>query len=148
MYIRKLEFSDLSALLELYAFLHETDDALPEQAVIEEVWHEIMSSSSFSYFCVFEVNRLLASCTISVIPNLTRACRPYGLIENVVTHADFRKRGFGRALLKHCLAFAWREGCYKVMLLSGRKDEATFSFYENAGFNRHEKQAFIARSNS
>ncbi len=148
MNIRKLEFSDLSSLLELYTFLHASDDALPEQLVIEELWHEIMASSRFSYFGIFEMDKLVASCTISVIPNLTRACRPYGLIENVVTHADFRKRGFAKALLSHCLAFAWHEGCYKVMLLTGRKDEATISFYENAGFNRHEKQAFIIKSNS
>jgi hypothetical protein len=31
------------------------------------------------------------------------------------------------------------------MLLTGRKDEAIFNFYESAGFNRDEKQAFVAR---
>jgi hypothetical protein len=31
------------------------------------------------------------------------------------------------------------------MLLSGRKDEATLRFYEAAGFDRNEKQAFIAK---
>jgi hypothetical protein len=29
------------------------------------------------------------------------------------------------------------------MLLTGRKDQATFEFYEAADFDRHEKQAFI-----
>ncbi len=114
MNIRKLELDDLSALLELYSFLHETDDALPGQVVMEELWPVIMASSRFSDFGVFEMHK---SCTSSVIPYLTRACRPYGLIENVVTHAGVRKRGFGKALLSHCLAFAWREGCYKVILL-------------------------------
>ncbi|MBK6004527.1 hypothetical protein JJB11_00365 [Ramlibacter ginsenosidimutans] len=36
-------------------------------------------------------------------------------------------------------------GCYKVMLQTGRLDEGTFRFYESAGFDRHGKQAFIAR---
>ncbi|MDM0009985.1 transposase [Variovorax sp. J22G73] len=35
---------------------------------------------------------------------------------------------------------------YKVMLMTGRKDEATFRFYEAAGFNRDDKQAFIAKA--
>jgi GNAT superfamily N-acetyltransferase len=88
---------------------------------------------------------LVSSCALSVIPNLTRGCKPYGLIENVVTHSNHRNQGYGKALLAHTLAYAWSVGCYKVMLLTGRKDPATFQFYESAGFNRHEKQAFIAK---
>jgi len=36
---------------------------------------------------------------VEVIPNLTRACRPYGVIENVVTHSSHRGQGWGHALL-------------------------------------------------
>ncbi|MGE4339936.1 MAG: GNAT family N-acetyltransferase, partial [Pigmentiphaga sp.] len=78
-------------------------------------------------------------------PNLTRGCKPYGLIENVVTHAAFRGRGHAKALLGHALKAAWIAGCYKVMLMTGRKDEATLKFYESAGFDRQEKQTFIAK---
>lgn len=67
------------------------------------------------------------------------------VIENVVTHSAHRSRGHGQALLRHALSFAWSQGCYKVMLMTGRKDEAIFRFYESAGFDRHDKQAFIAR---
>jgi GNAT superfamily N-acetyltransferase len=88
---------------------------------------------------------LVSSCTLTVIPNLTRACRPYGVIENVVTHAQYRGQGWGKALLTHALGEAWRQNCYKVMLLTGRKDEATLRFYEQAGFDRHDKQAFVAK---
>jgi hypothetical protein len=35
-----------------------------------------------------------------------------------------------------------------VMPMTGRKDEATYRFYEAAGFNRHDKQAFIAKAPS
>ena len=42
-------------------------------------------------------------------------------------------------------ALAWRERCYKVMLMTGRKDEHTLRFYEQAGFDRHGKQAFVAK---
>jgi len=62
-----------------------------------------------------------------------------------VTDAHYRQRGYGKAILAHALAHAWSVGCYKVMLLTGRKSEATFQFYESAGFNRHDKQAFIAK---
>jgi hypothetical protein len=31
------------------------------------------------------------------------------------------------------------------MLLTGRKDEATLRFYRQAGFDQHDKQAFVAK---
>jgi GNAT superfamily N-acetyltransferase len=40
------------------------------------------------------------------VPNLTRGGSPYALIENVVTHHDFRKRGFGKQILNFALAAA------------------------------------------
>lgn len=38
---------------------------------------------------------------------------------------------------------AREHGCYKAMLLTGHKDEATLKFYEQAGFARGEKTGFI-----
>jgi GNAT superfamily N-acetyltransferase len=80
-----------------------------------------------------------------IIPNLTRACKPYGVIENVVTHQEHRQQGLGKAVLAHALQFAWSQTCYKVLLSTGRKDEATLQFYEHAGFDRNAKQAFVAK---
>jgi GNAT superfamily N-acetyltransferase len=67
------------------------------------------------------------------------------LIENVVTHADYRQRGLGTMVLRHALEAAWREGCYKVMLLTGRQDPAVHRFYEKVGFEGGEKTGYIAR---
>jgi len=43
------------------------------------------------------------------------------------------------------LEYAWKKGCYKAMLMTGRLDEGIFNFYESSGFSRHEKQAFVAK---
>jgi GNAT superfamily N-acetyltransferase len=145
MRIRRLQAGDLDELLALYTHLHSSDTPRPPEAVTRSVWAELMASPSHRYFGAFVDERLVASCALAVIPNLTRSCRPYGVIENVVTHADHRRRGYATALLKAALADAWSAQCYKVMLLSGRKDEATLRFYEAAGFDRNEKQAFIAK---
>jgi GNAT superfamily N-acetyltransferase len=103
-----------------------------------------MASDRYAYFGGFIGEELVSTCALAVIPNLTRGCRPYGVIENVVTHASHRRRGYGTALLRAALARAWREGCYKVMLMTGRKDDETFHFYRSAGFDSDEKQAFVA----
>lgn len=145
MNIRLIHQNELNGLLALYAHLHKSDEPLPESPVVEAAWQELMANPRCKYFGGYIGNTLVSSCTITVIPNLTRGCRPYGVIENVVTNASHRNQGYGKAMLAHALSHAWSVGCYKVMLLTGRKDEATFQFYESAGFDRREKQAFIAK---
>jgi len=45
-------------------------------------------------------------------------------------------------LLTHARNMAWQMNCYKVMLMTSRKDERTLGFYEASGFDRNAKQAF------
>lgn len=145
MKIRHLTEEDLPALLDLYTHLHTSDSPLPSGEEISAVWTEILNNERIRYFALFVEDELVSSCTINVIPNLTRGCRPYGLIENVVTHVAHRKRGYGTAVLHAALDHAWSVGCYKVMLMTGRKDDSTLHFYQSAGFDSNGKQAFIAK---
>ena len=145
LHIRSLASGELQALLALYQHLHASDDPAPSPDHVEAVWAGLLADSHHLYLGGFVGGQLVASCVLTVIPNLTRGCRPYGLIENVVTHGAFRQRGFGKAVLQHALQQAWARGCYKAMLMTGRKDEAIMRFYEDAGFDRHDKQAFVAR---
>jgi len=142
---RALHASELDDLLALYAHLHDSDIPLPGRDRVEATWREIQENSRLKYFGVYIDGKLVSSCTLSITPNLTRGCKPYGLVENVVTHKDFRSRGHGKAVLECALRYAWSQGCYKVMLLTGRKDEGTYRFYESAGFDRNAKQAFLAK---
>jgi len=66
-------------------------------------------------------------------------------VENVVTHGDHRRKGWGKAVLKAALTYAWDRNCCKVMLLTGRMNEGVYRFYETAGFERYAKQAFLAK---
>lgn len=144
--IRPLTHDDLDALLDLYYHLHANDVPLPERNDVEQVWRTALAMPGSRYYGAFDDSTLVAACAITVIPNLTRGCRPYSVIENVVTHEDHRRRGWGRAVMTAALDFAWSQRCYKVMLLTGRKDESVWRFYESLGFDRHDKIAFVARS--
>ena len=145
MKIRELKSTDLNDLLALYSHMHSEDAPLPERKIVEKVWQEIQGNAQFKYFGAFIDRKLVSSCTLSVIPNLTRGCRPYGVIENVVTQSEYRRKGYASNILKHALSYAWRKECYKVMLLTGRKTEDVYRFYESVGFDRHAKQAFLAK---
>ncbi len=64
-------------------------------------------------------------------------------IENVVTHADHRGKGYAGECLAYAKKIAEQENCYKRMLLTGSKKLETLHFYEKAGYNSSDKTAFI-----
>ncbi len=145
MNIREIAASELQELLSLYEHLHTSDDPPPDRTVLESLWQDIQKNPLLKYFGGFIDDKLISACTLTITPNLTRGCHPYGVIENVVTHRDFRRKGHGRSVLNHALSYAWKQSCYKVMLMTGRKDEGTYRFYESVGFDRNAKQAFLAK---
>ena len=142
MLIRALKPDDLDALLALYAHLFSTDDPLPERTKVIQIWGSMIDNPMLHCLGLELDDRLVSSCTLTITPNLTRGARPYGQIETVVTHADYRRCGLGEALIRHALSIAWEHNCYKVMLMTGRGD--VHDFYEQCGFRKDVKTGFVA----
>jgi GNAT superfamily N-acetyltransferase len=134
--IRAAGRADLVSIRELYRHLHPDEPVLPDGEA-EAAWHRLIGHPGLTvYLGLQSGGQPVASCTLVVIPNLTRSAAPYALIENVVTHGDHRQRGYGRAVLHAAVAAAWEAGCYKVMLMTGSRNPATHAFYRNAGFEQ------------
>jgi GNAT superfamily N-acetyltransferase len=141
--IRDVREGELQQLLELYRHLHAEDLPLPAEDRLLGLWKSICRNDCLAYLAAEVDGRLVSSCTLAIVPNLTRGARPYAVIENVVTHREYRRRGFGTAVLGAAVERARAKGCYKVMLLTGSKEEATLRFYERAGFRRDAKTGFL-----
>lgn len=140
--VREAKKEDLKEILELYLFLHE--ESVPEQSEhLQHTWDQI-TGDGHHHLIVNEVDgRIVSSCVCVIIPNLTRNVRPYAFIENVVTHSDFRGQGLATQCLDYARDLARKSNCYKMMLLTGSKEEKTLNFYKNAGYNSADKTAFI-----
>lgn len=138
--IKEIELLDL---LKLYKYLHKTDKWPENDMVIEKTWESICNNPNILYFVAEIDGELIGSCHLVIIPNLTRGCKPYGIIENVVTHCDYRSKGVGKGLLQFALSVAWGLECYKVMLMTGSKQDWVYKFYEDAGFQKNVKTAFV-----
>jgi GNAT superfamily N-acetyltransferase len=141
--IRQAGRSDLPALLALYPHL-DPDDRLPSLEQAEQRFEQLGRYSGSGIFIGSVHDVLASSCTLIVIPNLTRAGQPYGLIENVVTRATYRGRGFGKQILQAAVEAAWKADCYKVMLMTGSKKPSILAFYASAGFEQN-KTGFQVR---
>ena len=142
MLIREIRKSDLNGLQVLYLHLHENEE-LPETPELASLWDEIITDKNY-YILVGEIkSKIVSSVTMLVIKNLTRGLRPYALIENVVTHANYRCKGYAQSLMQRAIEIAESRGCYKIMLLTGAKSKSTLKFYEKCGFNSKDKTAFI-----
>ncbi len=100
MTVREIRDNELSNLLELYKHLHEL--GIPDNGEhLQNIWAAICSDENH-HIIVCEVDgKLVSSCVCVVIPNLTRNIRPYAFIENVVTHADHREKGYATACLNY-----------------------------------------------
>jgi ribosomal protein S18 acetylase RimI-like enzyme len=112
--VRLIKQNELEKLLRLYEHLNLDDPVLKADKSLKKHWKEILSDPNYFYMVVEEEEKLVSSCNLTVIKNLTRATRPYGLIKNVVTHPDYRKRGYGSAVLKKAVEIAQENNCYKV----------------------------------
>lgn len=140
-----IQRDELPGLLELYGYFHPEDPILQSTPQLQWQWEQIFNNTAYRYVVSRIDGKLVSTCTLVLVQNLSRSGRPYGLIENVVTHPEYRLQGHGTAVLRHALELAWEHGCYKVMLMTGSKSESTLKFYENAGFVSGEKTGFVAR---
>ena len=140
--VREIKEHELNELLQLYLFLHE--ESVPEMTIhLKDTWDSIIMDKNH-HIIVNEIDgKIVSSCVCVIIPNLTRNIRPYAFVENVVTHSNYRGKGYATECLNFAKELATKANCYKIMLLTGSKKQSTLNFYEKAGYNSTDKTAFI-----
>ncbi|MCM1387401.1 MAG: GNAT family N-acetyltransferase [Bacillus sp. (in: Bacteria)] len=140
--IREITDQDFDGLMKLYMQLH--DNPMPERTPdIMAKWHKILTDKDHHIIVAEEDGKIVSSCVCVIIPNLTHNQQPYAFVENVITDSAYRKMGLASACLARAKEIAERENCYKLMLLTGSKEESTLNFYRRAGYNSEDKTAFI-----
>ena len=140
--VREVYENELNQILELYLHLHE--ETIPEMTeYLKNTWNTIIQDENHHIIVKETDGKIVSSCVCVIIPNLTRNVRPYTFVENVVTHSDYRGKGYATECLNFARDLAVSKKCYKMMLLTGSKSQATLNFYGNAGYNSTDKTAFI-----
>lgn len=126
---------DAEALLALYDFLSSDNERCPLELARVNI-SKICQIDGSAVLLGEKNGKALTTCTLIIVPNISRGGRPYAIIENVVTHPDHRGKGLGKVILDAACERAWNSDCYKVMLSTGSTRPSTLSFYESADFEQ------------
>jgi len=141
--VREAVEEDYNRIAALMQQLNPADVPLDKSAG-KGLFKTILNDANLTVFLAEFDGIPIATCYLNVIPNLTRSGRPYALIDNVVTDSQHLRKGIGTVLLKQVICYAFEQGCYKVMLLTGR-DDNIHAFYESCGMDKNSKTAFVKR---
>lgn len=133
--IRTVGEATLPGLASLYRFLHPQDPAL---AVVtaRTTLRQAAAEPGSAVFVGFLADVPLSSCAMMMVPSGTRAGKPSALIENVVTHPEQRRRGYGTLVLRAALTRAWAAGCFRATVLTTSLDDVPAAFFLSSGFER------------
>lgn len=140
--IREARKTDLKHLLALYTQLNNNQMPIIDEN-LQQLWKDILSDANHHIIVGIIGEKIVSSCVLIIIKNLTHNQRPYALIENVITSEECRGEGYATAILNFAKTIAESEKCYKIMLMTGSKKESTLNFYKRAGYNDKDKTAFI-----
>ena len=147
MMIRKAKATDAEDLKVLY-FEYLTQYP-PKEEQNMTLWAELLSrfeKDDHMYLLVAEEDgKAVSSVQMAIIESLTHNVRPFAVIENVVTHGDYRNRGYASALLQRASEIAKDKNCYKVFLETGSNKESTLNFYRNNGFEIDAKHSCLKK---
>lgn len=125
--------------------LNPSRPLLPEPVALE-IFGQILKQAGCHLWVAVVGDELVSTCMLAMFLNPMRGGRPYAFVENVVTHAEHRRNGHGRAVIEAALTEAWNHGAHHVTLMSGRKDPGVHLFYESCGFEGGIHAAYWARS--
>jgi GNAT superfamily N-acetyltransferase len=81
-------------------------------------------------FMLLDKNILVATATI-IMEDKIRYKQKCCHIEDVAVMSAYRKKGYGKAIVEHCINYAVGENCYKVRLNCA---DHLIKFYSGAGF--------------
>ena len=147
MIIRKAKNTDANDLKILY-FDYLTQFP-PKKEQDMSLWRQLLDKfekdENMYLLVVEEDGKVVSSVQMAIIESLTHNVSPFAVVENVVTHINYRNKGYASALLKQATEIAKERRCYKIFLETGSNKESTLNFYRNNGFSIDEKHSCLKR---
>jgi GNAT superfamily N-acetyltransferase len=139
--IRKLEFSDLNDLSDLFVeFTGKQSDLNAMKTQMELI------SRNDDYLVVVASldNKVIGTAMAIKCLDLVGNCNSFLLVENVVVSSVYRGRGIGKLIMNRIEEFAVLKKCNYIVLVSGNNRSQAHKFYEDLGYSK-DNQGFKKR---
>lgn len=138
MIIREAGEADLPALIAMFAADDKGGhgDTTDPDAFIDylEAFRRIVESPDNRLLVIEADGEVVGTAQYTIIPSLPGRGSSKMTVEAVQVRADRRGRGYGEALMHHCIAIAKAEGLGLVDLMSNAVRTDAHRFYERIGF--------------
>ncbi|MDP2948429.1 MAG: GNAT family N-acetyltransferase [Chloroflexota bacterium] len=131
--------ADLPRLLEL---LGQIDSSMYPQredasdALRLSVFRQIAADPRQHLLVAEADGRIVGTAQLTVIPHLSRSCKPLAVVEGVVVDEAYRGKGVGAALMRAVEQIARQAGCYKLTLSTNLARSGAHRFYSRLGWQR------------
>jgi len=142
MVVREAGLNDLDKLMLLYTQLNKSN-TMNYDANIDDIYKAIIADDKQFVFIVETEYKLVSTCMLSIISNLTHSQRPYAIIENVVTDEKHRKKGYAEKVLRVAIETARKRNCHKIVLMTYSKFDYVRKLYEKIGFDCKKAMGFV-----
>lgn len=128
MIIRKLEKQDFKEYITLINKFRPLGlDITKEQ--FEATYDTIFLNS---IIFVLEINDIIVAATTLIIEQkFIHKLSKYGHIEDVIVNNEYRRKGYGKKIIKHVVDYCKKNNFYKITLTCGEK---LIKFYEKNKF--------------
>lgn len=135
--IREVQERDLPLILPLYAQLGEDDGRILPLAEARQIYRRLQAYPDYRLYLADLAGQAVGVLALLIMDHLGHLGAPVAVVEDLVVHQDYRRRGIGRELLLFAMAQARAKGCYKMALTSNMNRLGAHAFYERLGWRRH-----------
>lgn len=134
-HIEQATLEDLPQLTDLLHDLFSTEgDFLPNRAKQMRGLRLILEQPNRGRIFVLRMDGMILG-MINLLFTISTAEGGFVvMLEDVIVHRDFRRRGLGAKLLKHAIAYAQKKDFLRITLLTDRLNEQGQRFFKAHGF--------------
>lgn len=115
------------------------DDSVKQDPVLDshrQAFADISALRGCEIIVAEEDRKVIGTCMLTIVPNLSHGGKPWIIVENVVVDKKYRRTGAGNLLMEYIKQKAIEVDCCKIQLMSDkRRTEEAYKFYQAIGYN-------------
>jgi GNAT superfamily N-acetyltransferase len=135
--IREARAEDLAAIISLYRAPDMDGDKVLSIEQGKAVFERMNAYPNYKIFVATAQDQIVGAFALLIMDNLAHMGAPSGVVEDVIVHPEWRRRGIGKLMMASAAERCQKFGCYKMALSSNRSRGAAHRFYESLGFEKH-----------